>query len=144
MHQGETRARSQSTTAVCFHGERQRSWQSWTQIHSLAKSSQMKAVCAWLSGERLPAVVESFAKAIVWCREGVRGQKAIVVLNASFDQVQDLALKILAEDTGFVHFNPIDGRRESFGAHSRSSPLYVRLTITAAEPWSIHLLVNGW
>ena len=59
----------------------------WAQIHSLPKSSQMKAVCGWLSDSRLPVVAESFAKTVIWSREGTAGRQAAVVLNASLDPV---------------------------------------------------------
>lgn len=114
----------------------------WSQIHGLAKSSQMKAVCAWLSGGHLPAFAESFEKVVIWCRDGAKGKKAVVVLNASFDPVQNLALQIFTEETHFACAGPKEGRRRIAGERLATSPGHVRVVIEHLAPWSLQLLVE--
>ncbi len=54
----------------------------------------MKALVRWLSGETLPAYVDSFAKVALWCRRDAQGQPALLVLNASMDDLHDVRLCI--------------------------------------------------
>jgi hypothetical protein len=115
----------------------------WSQIHSLEKSSQMKAVCAWLSRGRLPAVVESFAKVVMWCREGARGKKAIVLLNASLDPVERLSLKVLSNDNRFTQIGPDKKPKEISGERISRSEGYVRVVLSNLAPWTADLLVIG-
>jgi hypothetical protein len=115
----------------------------WSQIHSLAKSSQMKAVCTWLSRDRLPVVAESFAKVVIWFREGARGNKAMVVLNASLDTLETLSLRVLTEETRFTYVSAAGERRNLSGGHVASFPGHVRLVLSEIAPWSMHLVVNG-
>lgn len=115
----------------------------WSQIHSLEKSSQMKAVCAWLSRERLPAVSESFAKVVIWCREGADGKKAMVVLNASLDPVERLSLRVLSGEIRFTQISLAKEPREISGERFPSSSGYVRVVLSDFAPWSAHLLVSG-
>jgi len=114
----------------------------WSQIHSLEKSSQMKAVCAWLSRERLPAVAESFAKVVIWTRAGVHGNEAMVVLNASLDPVDKLSLRVFTDKIRFTHISPTKEEREISGDRLPSSGGYVRVVMSDLAPWTVHLLVN--
>ena len=115
----------------------------WSQIHSLAKSSQMKAICGWLSNDRLPVVAESFAKVVIWSREGVEGKKAVVVLNASLDPVEELSLRVLTEAMRFTQISPTKEQREISGERLVSSRGYVRVVLPDLAPWSVSLLVCG-
>ena len=115
----------------------------WSQIHSLAKSSQMKAICGWLSYDRLPVVAESFAKVVIWSREGVEGKKAVVVLNASLDPVEELSLRVLTEAMRFTQISPTKEQREISGERLVSSRGYVRVVLPDLAPWSVSLLVCG-
>jgi hypothetical protein len=115
----------------------------WSQIHSLAKSSQMKAVCAWLSRERLPAVVESFAKVAIWTRKDVKGNVAVVLLNASLNPIKKLSLRVLTEEIRFTHFSPETDASEIFGERLLSPKGYVRVALSDLAPWSVHLVVSG-
>jgi hypothetical protein len=114
----------------------------WSQIHSLSKSSQMKALCSWLSRDRVPVVVESFAKVVVWSRAGVDGNEAVVVLNASLDPLEELSLRVRSEGTHFTHSNPTANDRSIFADRLASPPGYVHITLHDLAPWSVHLLVR--
>jgi hypothetical protein len=69
----------------------------WRALQSLAKASQMKALCRWLSRDTLTAYVSSFHKAAVWCRRTPRETPAVMVLNASIDSAKGLRLHLLTE-----------------------------------------------
>ncbi len=103
----------------------------------------MKAACAWLSHDRLPAVAASFAKVVIWFRQGARGSKAIIVLNASLDTVETLSLSVFTGDTHFRHVSAIGESRELSGTQLASPPGHVRMVLSDLAPWSIHLLLNG-
>jgi hypothetical protein len=113
----------------------------WSQIHSLAKSSQMKAVCAWLSGGRLPVVAESYAKVVIWSREGSGGMKGIVLLNASLDPIAKLSLQVLDDNVRFTHVSPTRSAMELSGEPLVSPRGYTRVVLRDFPPWSVHLLL---
>ena len=112
----------------------------WTQIHSLPKSSQMKALCGWLSHDRLPVVSESYAKVVLWVREGARGQRAVVLLNASLDPLDSVSVRFAATAQRFVHV-AMTGQRRELRAESVAEQ-QVRVTLAGVAPWSMHLLVE--
>ncbi|HSL03157.1 MAG TPA: hypothetical protein VK901_06420, partial [Nitrospiraceae bacterium] len=58
---------------VCVSG-----YYPWDHLHSLSKTSQMKAVMRWLSRDRLPAYVASYHKVNLWAREPQRGRTPIL------------------------------------------------------------------
>ena len=64
----------------------------WHSLGTLAKASQMKALLRWLSGDTLPAYVDSFAKVALWCRRDEEGQLVLLVLNASMDDLDEVRL----------------------------------------------------
>jgi hypothetical protein len=103
----------------------------------------MKAICGWLSYDHLPVVAESFAKVVIWSREGVEGKKAVVVLNASLDPVDKLSLRVLTDKIRFTHTSPTKEEREIAGERLPSSQGYVRVVLSDLAPWSVHLLVHG-
>jgi hypothetical protein len=102
----------------------------------------MKAICSWLSNDRLPVVAESFAKVVIWSREGVEGNEAVVVLNASLDPVEKLSLRVLTEAMRFTHFTHTKEPREIPGERLLSSRGYVRVVLSDLAPWSVHLVVS--
>ncbi len=105
----------------------------WSQLHSLAKSTQMKAVCDWLSGGAMPVVSESYAKVVLWSR----GQ-AVVVLNASLDPLPELRLRLAGGRSGFTHTGMDGGSRAVAGETAGRG--FVRVRLLNLAPWSVHLL----
>lgn len=105
----------------------------WSQLHSLSKSTQMKAVCGWLSGGALPAVSESYAKVVLWARGA-----GVVILNASLDPLPELVLSLQAGRSRFTHL-AMDGGRRTVTAEA-AGPGRVRVRLLSLAPWSIHLL----
>jgi hypothetical protein len=105
----------------------------WSQLHSLPKSTQMKALCDWLSGGAVPVLSESYAKVVLWSRGG-----AVVILNASLDPVPELRLRLSSDRSQFTHTAMDGGRREIAGETASRGLVRVRLMNLA--PWSVHLL----
>lgn len=106
----------------------------WSQIHSLAKVSQLRAVCDWLSRDNLPAVVESFSKLALWCRQGKDGRQSLVLLNASLDPAKDVVVRWRTKTTTCrLHAMNGDARALAVGGSGR-----VRLPELA--PWNAYLL----
>jgi hypothetical protein len=64
----------------------------WHALGTLMKTAQMKALARWLSGDTLPAYVDSYTKTALWCRRDAEGNPALLVLNASLDDADDLRL----------------------------------------------------
>jgi hypothetical protein len=115
----------------------------WSQIHSLAKASQMKSICTWLSRGRLPALSESFAKVVVWCRQSSGERKGIVVLNASLDQVEALSLRVLTDELQFTYVSPTTQPKTIVGERVVGSGGYVRVSLPELAPWTPCMIVSG-
>lgn len=111
----------------------------WSQMHHLAKSSQMKAVCEWLARDRQPVVLESFARVQLWIREPAPGQLACVLLNASLDPQPSVTLRVKGS---FNHFNWFTVDRK--GVQLKSAPVPQsqshRIKTPELKAWSIYLL----
>ena len=110
----------------------------WTLIHNLSKSSQMKAVCQWLSGDTLPAVVETYARAVVWARHDDQGRRTLVLLNASLDPAPTLSLRVRASASPVQHL-AMTGETRTLTPVA-CGPEHVTLTLEDVAPWSMHLL----
>jgi hypothetical protein len=110
----------------------------WTQMHSLAKATQIKAVSQWLSRDRLPVLVESFAKVQVWARENGPGRIACVLLNASLDPLEKLTLRFRETFKDFEWLT-IDGKLSRLQpAPATNTPKF--FTTPGLKPWGIYLL----
>jgi hypothetical protein len=110
----------------------------WTLIHNLAKSSQMKAVCQWLSRESLPVVVETYARVVVWARHDPQGRLVLVLLNASLDPAPVLSLRVRARPAPVQHLT-MSGEERTL-APAACGPDHVAVTLENVAPWSMHLL----
>ena len=113
----------------------------WSQMHNLAKSSQMKAVCNWLSRERLPARVESFARVHLWAREPDPNRLACVMLNASLDPAPSLVLRLAKTYDGF-HYVNLDGEKSSLTPFLPAEGHGACVQIPLMKPWSVGLLTS--
>lgn len=114
----------------------------WSQMHHLAKSSQMKAVCTWLSDGPLP-VVDSFTRLHMWVRRPGPSQLACVVLNGSLDRAETPVLRVPARFGGFQWFD-LDGRKARprvAGKVEVAGQTFRRVALPAMGPWDIGLLV---
>jgi len=109
----------------------------WTSLQNLAKSTQMKALCRWLSRDRLPAYVSSFHKVALWCRRDAKGQMVIPLINASLDTVTGVRLHV-REDRPF-RLMRLDGRETDVRAADRDGD-YTVLELPALGPWEMGLI----
>ena len=110
----------------------------WTLIHNLAKSSQVKAVCQWLSGDALPVVVETYARAVVWARNDALGRLVVLLLNASLDPAPAITLRARTRASTVQHL-AMSGEGDTLTV-SASGPNHVSLALENVAPWSMHLL----
>jgi hypothetical protein len=100
----------------------------------------LKAVCAWLSRNRQPVTVESFARVMVWARQGARGQMAVVLYNATLDAQEALSLRVRTTATCF-ELVAMDGSvSEVTGELCAEYEGEVRLVLHDLAPWSLYLL----
>lgn len=109
----------------------------WRALQSLAKASQLKAVCRWLSRDTLPASIESYVKAALWCRQDVNGRPALLLLNASVDSLVDVCLHV--RDADRLELTRFDGQVETLAQSGRSEP-YAAFTVHRLGPWEPVLL----
>jgi len=112
----------------------------WSQMHHLAKSSQMKAVCAWLSRERLPVVLETFSRVHVWARQPTPERLACVLLNASLDPARRPSLRFASEFRK-VTWNGMDGRSRTLKPAAIPEAGACRVETPTLSPWSVSLVV---
>jgi hypothetical protein len=80
----------------------------WRAMQSLAKTSQLKAVCRWLSRDTLPAYASCYAKVALWCRRDPRGRPAMLLLNASADPLA--VVQVHARDAARLELTYAGGR----------------------------------
>ena len=110
----------------------------WHRIYNLCKTSQLKAVCQWLSRDTLPALVETYAKVVVWARRNAQGRLVLVLINASLDPIPELVLRARARGTSVTHL--AYSGREYIVTTEQDGAEHVRLRLPQIAPWSAHLL----
>jgi hypothetical protein len=110
----------------------------WTLIHNWSKSSQLKAVCRWLSADTLPVVVETYARVVLWARSDAQGRLVLVLLNASLDPAPEIRLRAHA-GAGTVQHLAMRGEEQTLTARA-DGPDHATLILTHVAPWSMHLL----
>lgn len=110
----------------------------WTLVHNQGKVGQLRRICDWASRDRLPVVVETYARVQVWARTLPDGGLGIVLLNASLDAIPELELRIRTEAETFDYLC-MDGRHAPIRAHSRANGT-VNVMLRDITPWSMHLL----
>ncbi len=109
----------------------------WTSLQNLAKTTQLKSLCRWLSRDLLPAYVASFHKVALWCRRDRNGALVVPVLNASADTVHAVRLHVRAE--GRFQLMRLDGRQEQVATIGHDGP-YEILELPALGPWETVLV----
>jgi hypothetical protein len=109
----------------------------WTSLQNLSKSTQMKALCRWLSRDTLPAYVSSFHKIALWCRRDADDNLVIPLINASLDAVSGVRIHILDKRQFRVMHQ--DGREEDVKTTVRDGD-YVVMELPKLGPWETVLL----
>lgn len=111
----------------------------WRSLQSAAKTAQLRRVCRWLSRDTLPAYVESYAKAALWCRRDAAGRPALLLLNASADTVTDLALHV--RDAASLDVIRAGEAPLTLTPASADGP-YTQWRIPTLGPWEAALLAS--
>ena len=110
----------------------------WQRIYSLCKSSQLKTVCQWLSRDALPAVVETYAKVVIWARRNAQGRLVLVLINVSLDPVPELVLRARTQGTRVTCW-PMSGEPYTITAEP-DGPEHVQVRMPHITPWSAYFL----
>lgn len=111
----------------------------WDYVHNLSKTAQIKAVMRWLSRDKLPAYVASYHKVNLWVREPYGGQRAIALLNSSFDAAVGLDLAVAA-NSGEVRVFDMQGKQYTVRANKSDGP-YRHFILPPLASWSMCLVV---
>ncbi len=105
----------------------------WQSLQSLAKSSQMKLLCRWLSDDTLPAYISSLHKSAVWCRRTPAGNSAQMVINASIDTAIDMTIHMCGDIKQIrcrrLHGEPVEITRAG------TDGAYSIFTLPEIGPW---------
>ncbi|MCC6443995.1 MAG: hypothetical protein IT210_11140 [Armatimonadetes bacterium] len=112
----------------------------WRSLQSLSKSSQVKALCRWLSRDTLPAYIDSYHKIVLWSRQDIRGNTALFLLNASLDAAKKIRLHLLSTGERAALVTP-DGRTRLL-KRSAVQEGYAAYDIPKLEAWEAALLVQ--
>jgi hypothetical protein len=112
----------------------------WSAVHSLSKSSQMKSVFRWLSGDRLPGYVDSFHKINLWMREPWQGKTAMAFTNSSFDQAKNVVLMINTTHPS-IHVYDMACKETVIRSAGKEGP-YQRFVIPQVNAWEMRLVVT--
>ena len=110
----------------------------WRSFHTLAKTSQMKALCRWLSRDTLPAYVASYHKAALWCRRDAAGRLALLLMNASLDRSDGVSLLVHGEEQCLVIVR-MNGKEERLACTGRDGP-YGRFVVDGLLPWEAAII----
>ena len=110
----------------------------WSEIQSLAKSYQVKALFRWLSRDTFPAFINSYHSAALWLRPDPQGRLAIMLLNSSLDPAASMDLLALTGGAKLTAMH-MDGREETL-APAGVDGSYHHYTIPALKPWEMVLL----
>ena len=115
----------------------------WSMMHHLAKSSQMKSVCAWLSGDRLPVRLESFSRIHLWVRQPLPDRVACVLLNASLDPATEPVLR-LTNPAKKIRWTDMEGKTDSIKPSPVKGAPGCLVRLPVLKPWSVSMLTaNG-
>jgi len=112
----------------------------WTLFQSLAGGTRMKTLCRWLSRDALPSYVSSFHRVALWCRRDEGGRPALLVLNASLDPAERLAVHVrgAAQALTLTRMNMVTepaARREQDGP-------YAVFELPRLGPWETGLVTT--
>jgi hypothetical protein len=111
----------------------------WSSLQTLSKSTQLKAVMRWLSQDRLPAYIENYAKAALWCRTAADGKLAMLLVNPSLDPADGLTLLASTRGDALI-LQRMDNRSALLVPQSTDGP-YTRYLLPEVGPWEPVLLV---
>ena len=112
----------------------------WENIHTTAKTAQLKNIMQWLSKDTLPAYVASYHKINLWVREPQDGNIALAFTNSSFDEAENLTLKILT-DKKKIEVYDMDCKKKTIRSKASDGP-YKVFVIPSVDPWEMRLVTT--
>ena len=115
---------------VCVNG-----YYAYGNFYSYPKQAQIRAVMRWLSKDRLPGYVESFALVYFWLREpNERGEIAGMLINANYDAAQNLAIR-LKTDKNELSVYDFDCRKRVVRATDTDEGGYKLFVVPELRAW---------
>lgn len=112
----------------------------WEQLQYQFKTTQVKNVMRWLSGNRLGAYVESYHRIALWDRITQNGSHAVALTNLYLDPAENVSLMLLTENDEIDVYD-MDCNRTSVNATDVSGD-YKRFILPRIDPWHICLAVQ--
>ena len=112
----------------------------WSQLQTLAKSSQVKSLFRWLSRDRLPAYVASYTRTGLWCREDAGGRPAFLLINASLDTAEETELMALTDGAPLILVRTDCGEEILPAAGLEGA--YTRYFLSPLKPWEMVMLTG--
>ncbi len=112
----------------------------WRWVFSLAKTSQLKALCRWLSRDTLLAYVASYEKASLWCRRDSAGHSALLLLNTSLDTLARLVMHV-RDGGAAMALTRTDCSSEVLARSGYDGP-YAIYETENLKPWEVVLLTQ--
>lgn len=121
---------------ICING-----YYPWSNFYSYSKQSQIRAIIRWLSKDRLPGYVDSFAKINFWLREpGPDGSFAGIAINSNYDAVREVAI-MLKTDSDFIDVYDYNCQKTTISSSYSDKDGYRRFIISEIKPWEPVLIV---
>ena len=121
---------------VCVNG-----FYPWSNFYNNSKQSQIRAIVRWLSRDRLPGYVDSFALVNFWMRApNADGGFAGIAINSNYDSIKDVALT-LKTDKDSIDVYDYSCRKTTVKASSSDAAGYRRFVVPEIKPWEPVLFV---
>ena len=112
----------------------------WNLVQSRPRSVQTGSVMRWLSRHTIPAMVDTYARAHIWCRRRADGTPVIFVLNASCDPIPSLDLLVRTDVGSLLSYDMTD--REKPLVRSGEFEGYGRFSLPDLGPWSAAIITS--
>jgi cystathionine beta-lyase family protein involved in aluminum resistance len=107
-------------------------------MKSLSKSSQIKSVFRWLSGDKIPAYIASYHKINIWVREAKDGKSVLTITNSSYDTAETVVLMLKTECTSIKMYD-MDCKMSLIHSDGQDG-LYRKFTIPTVPSWQMRLI----
>ncbi len=121
---------------ICVNG-----FYPWGNFYNYSKQSQIRAIMRWLSRDRLPGYVDSFAKINFWLRApNADGSFAGIAINSNYDTVKDVSI-MLKTDKDSIDVYDYSLQKTTVKASSSDEAGYRRFIVPKINPWEPVLFV---
>lgn len=121
---------------ICVNG-----YYPWGNFYNYSKQSQIRAIIRWLSRDRIPGYVDSFAKINFWLRApNADGSFAGVAINSNYDPVEKVAI-MLKTDKDSIDVYDYSCQKTTVKASYSDEAGYRRFIVPEIKPWEPVLFV---